>query len=262
MTLYEIAAILGALAWCYPIGVLIHKLMVKPKVSYIPADRAEIGYTSFGPIFNLDCAIATKRKDAILEKFRIDITHEKGEKHSFKWNLLNETQTEILPFSGSGGGLLQKSQQAIAIKISTSLLLERKILFRDVEFLKQYARKLQKYEELKMRLKKTDSSNQEQEIIRSKEYVDLIGLFERSLYWREGKYDMIISSIDHATGKAFKESYSFKLDTNDEDRLKENIEKIKKYFNSTVSNSSNEQDNEETDLVWNWIYPEITKDGQ
>ena len=75
-----ILALVGALAWIPPIISAGYLFFLKPKVRFVPEEFCEIGYTSFGPIFNQSFAIATSNKDALIERIAISfIIHENGE---------------------------------------------------------------------------------------------------------------------------------------------------------------------------------------
>lgn len=56
MTFYDFLAVLGALAWLPFIIQMIREKLKKPKLKIIPDKQIEIGYTTLGPIFNINIA--------------------------------------------------------------------------------------------------------------------------------------------------------------------------------------------------------------
>ena len=63
--LYEVLAILGASAWLPQLVVFISKKFSKPKLTIIPDKDVEIGFTSLGPIFNIQIAFLAEKKKQI-----------------------------------------------------------------------------------------------------------------------------------------------------------------------------------------------------
>ncbi|NIW14974.1 MAG: hypothetical protein GWN31_13825, partial [Candidatus Thorarchaeota archaeon] len=77
----EIAAYIGAGAWLPHIASWIHRQFSVPVVKIIPDAQIELGYSSYGPIFNLNLALSTTRKDILIDKIGVNLRHEEGDKH-------------------------------------------------------------------------------------------------------------------------------------------------------------------------------------
>jgi hypothetical protein len=60
--IFQILAILGALAWLPQLIIFISKWLTKPKLTIITDKDLEIGYTTFGPIFNFQIAFLAEKK--------------------------------------------------------------------------------------------------------------------------------------------------------------------------------------------------------
>ncbi len=77
----EIAAFVGAAAWAPHLWNMVRSYLIKPLVIFIPESSVQIGFTTLGPIFNLNMAIGIEQKDAILDGIYITIKHENGDNH-------------------------------------------------------------------------------------------------------------------------------------------------------------------------------------
>ena len=65
--MFELLAILGALAWSAPIVVpWLYKRIIKPKLIIITHNVIEIGYTTFGPIVNINMSFLSENKEALI----------------------------------------------------------------------------------------------------------------------------------------------------------------------------------------------------
>ena len=79
MTAAELAAYIGAAAWLPQIVSWVHRWFVTPKITIIPDRYADVGFTSYGPIFNVRMAFASDRKDAIIDGFELVVQHTDGD---------------------------------------------------------------------------------------------------------------------------------------------------------------------------------------
>jgi hypothetical protein len=126
--IFQILAILGALAWLPQLIIFISKWLTKPKLTIITDKDLEIGYTTFGPIFNFQIAFLAEKKRVLIRKVEIEMTHENNETHNFTWDWFEEILYEVnIPQSG----LIptRKNQKAIAINVDPDSLVEKKIGF-------------------------------------------------------------------------------------------------------------------------------------
>ncbi len=123
----EIAAYVGAAAWLPQILAFIYRVATKARVTLVPEKQVEIGYTTFGPIFNLRLAVSAARKETIIDHVGASIHHEDGSLHEFTWAGMRETFSEIKDLSGNMQ-FVERDYSPIALFLNRYGLIER--LFR------------------------------------------------------------------------------------------------------------------------------------
>jgi hypothetical protein len=75
ISIFEIAALLGALAWLPYIIRLIKDYFTKAEIRIILPKYPEVGFSTYGNIFNTKIAFATKNKDIVISDIGIKIKH-------------------------------------------------------------------------------------------------------------------------------------------------------------------------------------------
>ncbi|MCX6165605.1 MAG: hypothetical protein NTU73_12225 [Ignavibacteriae bacterium] len=242
-----ILSILGALAWLPFIINLIKDFLTKPKITIISDKQIEIGYTTNGPIINLYLAFAGEKKDALINKIKLILIHEKSEKQEFEWQWFEE---ELLEMEVPNTGFVpyKKKQQAIALKLLKDNLIEKKIGFQ-VDSIKSERNKLINYlnEISENYIKESLEFNN---LKAQKEYIDLISLSRNSFIWKVGNYKLSIETYIYEKNETFKHDIKFKLTTLDLKKLEKNISLINKVVESSYITHDTEF--KET---WNWVYP-------
>lgn len=251
MAIQDIAAFVGAAAWLYPLYVIIKKELTKPIIKLIPTATIEMGYTTLGPIINLSCAISTEKKDAIIERIEFEIRHHDGDTHILTWKTLDEIQYQIKSITGERG-TIEKSQTAIALKVSTTMLSEKKIGFWDNKYQEQTQHGVNKLMKQFYHLRKINTPGIYNELFQTKEFTDLNGIFVNGIYWKIGNYTAKLLIFVSSLSKPFMEDFYFSLDNKDIDSLKENIQ----FFEQSLRNALT---GEGSPAVWNWIYPKLEK---
>jgi hypothetical protein len=101
MTAAEIAAYIGAAAWAPQIARWMYRAYVTPQIQVISSQYASVGYTRFGPIFNLNLAFTAQRKPAIIDVLESVMTHEDGERRAFQMQGMSETISDIADPAGN-----------------------------------------------------------------------------------------------------------------------------------------------------------------
>jgi len=96
----EIAAYIGAAAWAPQIIAWLYKALIRPKLRVVPGQFGEVGFTNYGPIFNVRMAFFVENHDLIIDGIDITLRHTDGESHEFRWAGLGETFSEITDSSG------------------------------------------------------------------------------------------------------------------------------------------------------------------
>lgn len=124
MTAAEIAAYIGAAAWLPQIALWAYRYFANASITIVPNRYAEVGFTSYGPIFNVRMALSVDRKDVIVDGFELTFQHADGETRTFRWSGLNETFSEIRDDAGNRQ-VVSRDQVPIALKIGTESLIEK-----------------------------------------------------------------------------------------------------------------------------------------
>ena len=247
LTAIDWAAIIGAAAWIPQIIGWVARKLTVPKVRLVASGAPEIGYTTYGPLFNLTCAISAERKDAIIERMTVRLEHEKGQVLNLTWSRLHELFSEIRGPEGTAE--VGKNQQAIALKVGTLLLAERVIGFNDLSFQEQ-VRSVGAPAAEKLAFLRQSNESQDDTFRASKEYADLTGLWERRFSWQEGKYTATVRIHVLDVANETDVVLRFTLSTLDISRLRQNIVEVKRYQHDLVSDAD-----VENRYQWQWIYP-------
>ena len=140
MTPTELAAYIGALAWLPQIWSWIYGKIVKPKLRINCAATGEVGYSTFGPIVNIDVSISTEKRDALIEKISLKVTHEKGEVRTLTWNTLGEVPQDVRSATGEVTNRWTRTQPAIALRVGEYFSADKFVGFREVEYGRQYTK--------------------------------------------------------------------------------------------------------------------------
>lgn len=228
-----VLAVLGALAWVPQLISWVNSFFTKPKLRFVPDETTEIGYTFFGPIFNQFFAISADRKGALIEKMTLELTHENGEKHNFYWKFLDEKGPELTSISGESAQW-RKNQSAIALKVTTTGLTEKKIGFQDTDFQDRLMALVKVHGEKLFYLERTQPQNYKDEAVKAKEFLDVLDFVKNGFYWKEGKYTVALLVYEATLKKPHKEYFEFELTRPDIDLLGKNIMRTQEYFKDFI----------------------------
>lgn len=252
-----IVAVIGAAAWLPQIISWIANLITRPKLRFVPEETSEIGYTFFGPIFNQSFAISTSMKDALIERIAIVLTHESGAKHEFWWKFLDERGPEITSLNTGERAEWRKNQPAIALKVSTLGLAEKKIGFQDLSYQGKLMALLQKYQEIESHLEKIKSQDYLEEAVKSKEFLDLTEYIKSGFYWGEGKYSVYLYVYAASLKKPHVEHFRFELSKANIEQLEKNIKITQDHFRDLVLFKGKEK--ERPKYYWRWANPSFLR---
>lgn len=257
MTWIDIAALIGAAAWLPQIVTWVYRAAVKPKLDIVPAPTPEVGYTFYGPIFNVMLAFSAARKDAIIDQIQLTISHEKGRRISLTWVSLNEAFSQIRGPAGETSEI-SKNQAAIALKIGTVALAEKLVGFQDLEFLTGARERLNSLMEHQAHLgKTTDEPNKE--TLKSKQFAEWRDYYERHFCWEVGSYN--VNAQLHLLGvkKTTTRTWQFRLSALDVDRLKKNLDEVSRCLTEMIDPPDPE---DRRDYSWTWINPTLEDQRQ
>jgi hypothetical protein len=250
-----ILALIGSFAWLPQIITWIYSFLAKPKLKFVPEETVEIGYTSLGPIFNQFFAISTSVKDALIERVKVEIIHETGEKHEFVWKFLDERGPEFQSITGEKAEW-RKNQPAIALKVSVLGLTEKKIGFQDYEFQKDFSELFSKGSEKESYLLKVNPTNFKEEALKSQEHMNLQDFIKDKFYWKQGRYKVVLSANIAELKEPHTEYFAFELTKPNIQTLEINISEIQ----NSIKDYINYRDQEKAKWPqrrYNWINPQI-----
>jgi len=251
-------ACIGAASWIPQIIFFFYRLFSRPKLQFISDPTVEIGYSWFGPILNSSFAISTSRKDALLERIKIEIVHQSGEKHEFIWKSLDEKGLEMRTPTGEMISEVRKYQPAIALKVGILGLVEKKILFRDVTFQQKWPLLNSLVSEKMEFIKKTKPEAYPESVFETKEFLDFLDLRKTEFYWKEGKYEIKLYAYETSLKTPHVEHYSFNLTKANVELLEKNITIIQEYDRDSALFIGGKLKEFPTRYL-NWVYPSIFK---
>ncbi len=231
MTPVEIAAYIGAGAWIPQIINWIYKRMSHPIVKIVADSRVEIGYTSFGPIFNLNLVLSVLKKDILIDKITVKLKHEEGDEHEFIWQGMRETLSELTNLYGEKV-FQEKEQPAIAVKLTTSHLVEKFVRFQEGKF-KTSSQILNDKFITHSKFLISQKKGYE-EALKSKEYHELIELFKNRLWWKTGDYTVTFSANSSSKFTMDSSKYTFSLSSRDVEELNKNMGHIERTYEIIV----------------------------
>ena len=254
----EIAAYVGAAAWLPQIFTWIYRSMVKTKLRIVPDHMAEVGFTNYGPIFNVRMAFFVENRDLIIDGIELILRHEGGETRTFRWAGLGETFSEITDSAGNRQ-IVSKDQSPIAVKIVTSSLLEKFVRFQEPRY--HAADK-----PLTIRLvthfgfiKQRNSQSFVPEVLSSKEYFETVEHRQKWFWWKPGRYEVTLKPSSPQKFKLTASSFAFELQGIDVDALRRNITLIDTEVRNIIS--SNLVSFIPEPFSWQWANVSILRAG-
>ena len=245
----EIAAYIGAAAWLPQIAVWLYRTVVKPKLRVVPDQLAEVGFTSFGPIFNVRMAFFAEHRDLIIDDIELIVRHQDGETRTFRWAGLGETFSEITDASGNKQ-IVSRDQSPIAIKVSTKMLFEKFVRFQEPRYHQADRAPIQTLLSHFNYVKQKAPETYVAEVLASKELFAVVEARQKWFQWKPGRYDVALKPKSPQKYKLADSSFAFELTQNDVDHLKRNLSILDAELRNVVS--SNLPDFKAPPIVWQW----------
>ena len=255
MGLFDILAILGALAWLPFLIKVIRDILIIPEVRIITQRSAEIGFTTFGPIFNTRIAFAVSHKDLVISSIKIKLKHESGEIKIFSWQGIIQRLGEMRVYEGSSIPW-EKEQSVLAIKLNQKEVEERLIRFQEDD----YHAKKDEYDIKSMKklaYLQEKGGDYNEEFLKSEEIKDLILFIKQWFNWKQGEYEIIFDVESPDNFKLKDNVYKFLLTPMDIEALEKNKGLIELAYEDFV-NFDLPGYNQNKPL-WNWRNPIIRK---
>lgn len=258
MTAAEIAAYIGAAAWLPQLATWAYCYFVTPAITIVPDRYAEVGFTSYGPIFNLRMAFSADRKDVIVDGFQLTLRHADGDTRTFRWSGLSETFSEIRDAAGNTQ-VISRDQVPIALKIGTESLIEKFVRFQEPRYHEAGRPALSNLFAHLNFLRRSGEPDHTSKLLASKEFFAVVDTRDKSFWWRAGRYDVtfVLSSpkkfaLTHAR-------YRFELTQIDVDQLRQNIETSKTELENILK--SDLPGFQPQPINWNWANVDISKNA-
>ena len=252
----ELAAYIGAAAWLPQIATWLYRKLILPTIRIVPNQYAEVGFTSFGSIFNVRMAISVENKDVIVDGIEMIVRHEDGENRTLRWAGLAETFSEITDAAGNKQ-VVSRDQTPIALKIGTESLLEKFVRFQEPRYHEADRPLIQALIAHFNFLKQTNPGNYVAEVLASKELFSVLEARKKSFWWKPGRYDIEIRLSSPQKFKLSSPSFHFQLTANDVDLLKKNLVSLDTELKNIVS--SNLPDFQVQPLNWNWANVDVLR---
>jgi len=254
----EIAAYIGAAAWLQPIAFLIYKMVMKSRLRVIPNQSAQVGFTTYGPIFNVNMVFLVENRDLVIDGLELNVRHENGESRNFRWSGIAETFSEISDSAGNKQ-IVSKDQSPIAIKVLVQGLLEKFVRFQEPSFhlADRVSTKalVTHFNFVKQKYPNTFVS----EVLNSKEYSDVVKGRQNWFPWKPGMYTLELNPTSPQKFKLLDSTYTFELTQNDVENLQKNQPLVEADLNNLIS--SNIPNFTATSVDWKWaeVVINITK---
>jgi hypothetical protein len=232
MTPTDIAAYIGAAAWFPQIGKWIYDAWARPMLRIVPAQMVMLAYNNLGPTVQLTASLSTERRDALIEGASLEISHEMGEKRHLVWVMVSEFGQQITVPTGEVMNF-GRNLPATAIKLTRDTLADRQIVLQDPDFAKT-ARTLSDQVFEHYRFLKTRDEDPMKALLQSKEIRPAREYFERSFYWKPGRYifDILLKSPALRSGHVQK--FEVVLSTPDSDLLASNCKLFDEYVTAAI----------------------------
>lgn len=245
----EVAAYVGAAAWLPQIISFIYRAAIKPKVTIVPEKKVEIGYTSFGPIFNLRLAVSAARKDTIIDHVGVVIKHEGGSVHEFGWEGMKETFSEIKDLSGNTQ-FVERDYSPIALVLNRLGVIERFFRFQAPSFHAKLKSLLRTATDHQVYLKSTKSDYHD-DLLNSKQLHDVMGFYREYFFWKAGHYTVEFSVKSPSKVELTKSSFAFELKSYEVEDLMKNMPVIKMETKNLIYKGT--EGFEPEPVNWQWV---------
>lgn len=250
-----IAAFVGAAAWLPQIGTWVYKRLKRPTLTIMPHKSPEIGYTPLGPIFNLSLALAVDKEDTLVTRLGVILTHASGQEKVFSWQGMSETFTSLRDKLGVQQATLEKDQDAIALKVSTVGLIEKKFRFQEDRFNDAFSPMIKTANEHLRYLRESKGNEHPSAFLQSEPYHKLVSAVSELFWWQAGKYRIVFTAECSGKVKLKQAALHFSLTQAEIDDLRENLNKVTVSFENSVRIEEPEYGIKE--VAYAWKYPHL-----
>ena len=252
MKLIDWIAILGALAWTPHLIDVFKYWFLNSKIRIITQKSVEIGFTTFGSIFNLRLAFAVENKDIVISDIKVRLKHESGDERVLEWQGITQHLGKMKT-PNAGDMPYEKEHSVLAIKLNQKDIEERLVRFQEPTFLASQSecasKAIKKMEYLKA-VGKYDS----EEFLHEPEMTDLYSFNKHAFPWKQGKYTVSIEIQSPERFSLVDNHREFSLTSIDIEKLEKNKEQLELDYKRIIV-GMNEGD---VNAIWQWCYPALT----
>ena len=253
MKTIDYIAIFGALAWTPHLIILLKSWFFKSRVRIITQKNVQIGFTTFGPIFNLRLAFAVEHKDIVVSDIKVRVRHESGEEKIFEWQGITQ-HLGTMKTPNVGDMPYEKEQSVLAIKLNQKEIEERFIRFQDPIFIQEQRDLIDKSVK-KLAYLQSEKKYEPEEFLRAEEMTDLYTFNNQAFTWKSGRYHTTIEIQSPEGFTLVDNEREFSLSPIDIERLEKNKEQLELDYKGIIVGYEDGQDN----AVWQWCSPSLVK---
>lgn len=247
MKVLDWVAIIGALAWTPHLFILIKNWLTKPEVRIITQRSVEIGFTTFGSIFNLRIAFSVKNKDVVISDIKVRLKHESGEERLLEWQGITQHLGKMTMPN-------EKEHSVLAIKLTQKEIEERLVRFQEPSFIESQRSHIQNAVK-KMAYLKSENKFEANVFLREQEMADLYNFNKHAFPWKQGKYKAIIEVQSPEKLTLIDNTREFILTPLDIERLENNKVQLEIDYKGMMLG----YDEELEKAQWQWCNPALIK---
>ena len=246
-------AILGALAWLPHLVAITRSYITKPEIRIITQKIAEIGFTTYGPIFNMRIAFSVENHDAVISNFKAKITHESGEEKLYEWQGLKQ---QVMKMHTNDGSIpYEKENSVLAIKLNQKEVEERTIQCQEVSFIAG-KRNIEDKAPKRLSFDRDQEDYDPAEFLKCQESIDVYNYIKHAFSWKSGKYTVVFELESPEKFNIVDNEYEFTLMAMDIEELERNKLSIEQDYMNTFIQT---EDPAYREVRWNWRNPSIYK---
>ncbi len=253
MKLIDWIAILGALAWTPHLIILFKQWLLKSKIRIITQKSIEIGFTTYGSIFNLRLAFSVENRDIVVSDIKVRLKHESGEERLLEWQGITQHLGKMKT-QYAGEMPYEKEHSVLAIKLNQKEIEERLIRFQEPAFLasqREYVNKAVK----KMAYLKAEEKYDSVEFLREPEMTELYSFNKHAFPWKPGKYTVTIEIQSPENFTLVDNVREFSLTPIEVEKLELNKDQLEVDYRGMIVGA-----NEDEDMAnWQWCNPVLIK---
>lgn len=248
MSPVDIAAYIGAAAWAPQIVSWIYQWYVTPQIEVVTGRFASLGYTRFGPIFNLNLGFFAKRKAALIDSLQAVLVHEDGDRHIFQMEGMNETMSDIADASGTKT-TVSKEQATLAFRVGTEVFLERFVRFQEPKFLSAFDSLVQEAGTA-FQFERKKGGDVYARVSESKELRAILTHHEKYFWWKAGSYELTFRMTSPERIKVNSQRFEIKVTQGDVDALRGNETQFAAEYENLIR--AGEDGYTFRPVLWNW----------